>query len=349
MKNDPTSVATLSKDEAIPPAWLPSLNGWGTLFILVIVALGVAPFFGPYGLRVGATVLMFIALAHAWNLVGGYAGLLALAHPAFFGTGAIAFAVMLTNGIPLLLCAAISCFMSILMALLIGLPTLRLRGHYFVIATMLVGEGIRSLVMNFDAFGFQGGIAVNIISFTGLRSLTTSQYNLLFYMAMLAVAAFSMAIVIYVDRSKWGLALRAFRDNRDAASSLGIPAARLLLVMFMISAAITSIVGSIWAAWIGVVEASDAFGLKLTFEIVVMVFLGGKGTVFGPVIGAAAVLMLEELVGIEFAEFTLVSSGLIVILVILFLPDGLIRLLQDGPHALSWPTLKSNFQRYQVR
>lgn len=347
MKNNPTSIA--SNDKAILPTWLPTLNGWGTLILIVALAIAAAPFFGPYGLRVGATVLMYIALAHAWNLVGGYAGLLALAHPAFFGTGAIAFAVMLINGVPLLLCAAISCVMSVLMALLIGFPTLRLRGHYFVIATMLVAEGIRSLVMNFDAFGFQGGIAVNIISFTGLRSLSTSQYNLVFYMAMLAVAALSMAIVIYVDKSKWGLALRAFRDDRDAASSLGIPAAHLLLVMFMISAALTSLVGSIWAAWLGVVEAGDAFGLKLTFEIVVMVFLGGKSTVFGPVIGAAAVLMLEELVGIEFAEFTLVSSGLIVILVILFLPDGLIRLFQDGPRALSWPTLKSNFQRYQVR
>jgi branched-chain amino acid transport system permease protein len=349
MKNNPISTAMPLKDRAILPAWLPSLNGWGTLVIIVAVAVGAAPFIGAYGLRVGATVLMFIALAHAWNLVGGYAGLLALAHPAFFGTGAIAFAVMLINGVPLLLCAAISCVMSVLMALLIGLPTLRLRGHYFVIATMLVAEGIRSLVMNFDAFGFQGGIAVNIISFTGLRSLSSAQYNLVFYMAMLAAAALSMAIVIFVDRSRWGLALRAFSDNREAAISLGIPAVPLLLVMFMISAALTSLVGSIWAAWIGVVEAGDAFGLKLTFEIVVMVFLGGTGTVFGPVIGAAAVLMLEEVIGIEFPEFTLVSSGLIVILVILFLPDGLIRLLQDGPRALSWPTLKANFKRYQVR
>jgi branched-chain amino acid transport system permease protein len=349
MKNNPTSLAMSSGHQPIRRSWRPSLNGWGTLIIGVAVAITAAPLFGPYGLRVGATVLMYVALAHAWNLVGGYAGLLALAHPAFFGTGAIAFAVMLINGVPLLLCAVVACAISVLMALLIGFPTLRLRGHYFVVATMLVAEGIRSLVMNLDAFGFQGGVAVNIITFTGLRGLSASQYNLVFYLAMLAVATLAMGVVIFVDRSKWGLALRAFRDNRDAASALGIPAARLLLIMFVISAALTSLVGSIWAAWIGVVEANDAFGLKLTFETVVMVFLGGKGTVFGPVIGAAAVLMLEEVVGIEFAEFTLVSSGLIVILVILFLPDGLIRLLQDGPRALSWDTLKSNFQRYQVR
>lgn len=330
-------------------SWPSLLNGWGTLVIVAIAGLAATPFLGPYGLRVGTTVLMYVALSEAWNLIGGYAGLLALAHPAFFGTGAVMFSVMLMNGIPMVLCAAAACLTSVFMALLIGLPTLRLRGHYFVIATLLTAEGIRSFVMDLDAFGFQGGIAINIIAFTGLRSLPAIQYNLLFYGLMLLAALLSMATVIYVGRSKWGLALRAFGDNRDAASSLGVPVTRLLLIMFMMSAGLTSLIGSIWASWLGVVEAADAFGLKLAFEVVVIVFLGGKGTVIGPVIGAIAVLMLEEIIGIDFPEFTLVSSGLIVILVILFLPDGLVRLLQDGPRALSWTTLKSNLQRYQVR
>lgn len=161
---------------------------------------------------------------------------------------------------------------------------------------------------------------------------------------MLIVAALATAIAIVLDRSKWGYALRAFRDNRDAASALGINVSRLLLIVFMVSAALTSLTGSVWATWLGVVEPNEAFGLKMAFEIVVMVFLGGKSTVWGPVLGAIAILMLDELIGVE-----LIVSGLIVVLVILFLPDSLVRLFTDGPRAVGWATLKSNFNRYRVR
>jgi len=350
MKNDTALTTTVVPSPARPMMRSPALRGnWTGLAAGVLLTSALAPFLGAYGLRIGTTVLMFVALAQAWNLIGGYAGLLALAHPAFFGTGAVAFAVMLINGLPIWAAAPLACVMAVVLAALVGIPTLRLRGHYFVIATLLAAEGVRSLVLNFDAFGFRGGIAVNIIARTGLDELSASQYNLIFYFSMLAAAVLSMSIAITLDRSKWGYALRAFRDNRDAASALGIHVSRLLLIVFMTSAALTSLVGSIWAAWLGVVEPNEAFGLKLTFEIVVMVFLGGKSTVWGPVLGAMAILLLDEMIGVEFAEFTLIVSGLIVVLVILFLPDGLVRLFKDGPRALAWSTLKANFKRYRVR
>lgn len=344
MKNDMAAIVS-----AAPKANPLLRSNWMVFVVAIVAVAALAPALGPYGLRVATMMLMFIALTQAWNLIGGYAGLLALAHPAFFGTGAVAFAVMLMNGVPMALAVLIACAMSIVLAALIGIPTLRLRGHYFVIATMLAAEGVRSLVLNFDAFGFRGGIAVNIIAKTGLDDLSAAQYNLIFYFAMLIVAVLATAAVIVLDRSKWGYALRAFRDNRDAASALGINVSRLLLIVFMVSAALTSLTGSVWATWLGVVEPNEAFGLKMTFEIVVMVFLGGKSTVWGPVLGAIVILMLDELIGVEFAEFTLIVSGLIVVLVILFLPDGLVRLFTDGPRAVGWPMLKSNFNRYRVR
>lgn len=339
--------------ESVKPPDTPSLPSLlrraAPLLAAAALAGGCAPFLSSYGLRVGTTLFMFVALAQAWNLIGGYAGMLALAHPAFFGGGAIAFAVMLINAVPVPVAGALATVISVALALLVGYPTLRLRGHYFVIATLLAAEAVRNLVLNFDAFGFRGGIAVNIIGATGLKELSAAQYNMTFFYCMLAVAFAAVMTAAVIDASRWGYGLRALRDNRDAAGALGVPATPLLLTIFTVSAILTSITGSVWAAWLGIVEANEAFGLKLTFEIVVMVFLGGKGTVWGPIVGAAVVLFLDEVIGVEFAEFTLLTSGLIVVLVILFLPDGLISLFRRGADALSLRTLRSNLTRYRIQ
>lgn len=324
---------------------------WG-IPLAMLAGAALLPFFlGDYALRVATTVMMYLALAQAWNMIGGYAGLLSLAHPAFFGTGAIAMSVMLINGVPLLLAVLLAMLAAVAIALLMAVPTLRLRGHYFVIATLLVAEGIRNLVLNMSipALKFRGGIAVNITNWTGLKELSGYEFNLLFYGLMLAMAAIATAFVLALDRSRWGAALRAFRDDRNAALAVGVPTTTLLIVIFLISAALASLTGSVWALWLGVIEANEAYALKLTFQIVVMVFLGGKNSVWGPAIGVVAILLLDELIGVEFAEYTLIISGLIVVAIVLFLPDGVIRLLREGPRAVSLTALKANYRRYRVR
>lgn len=324
---------------------------WGVPLVMLAVAAALPFILGDYALRVATTVMMYLALAQAWNMIGGYAGLLSLAHPAFFGTGAIAMSVMLINGVPLILAVLIAMIAAIVIALLMAVPTLRLRGHYFVIATLLVAEGIRNLVLNMSIpeLKFRGGIAVNITNWTGLKNLTGSEFNLLFYILMLILAALATAFVLAIDRSRWGAALRAFRDDRNAALAVGVPTTRLLIVIFLISAALASLTGSVWALWLGVIEANEAFALKLTFQVVVMVFLGGKSSVWGPAIGVIAILLLDEIIGVEFAEYTFIVSGLIVVAIVLFLPDGLIRLLREGPGAVSLTALKANYRRYRVR
>lgn len=318
----------------------------------VLLGAAVLPLLvGEYALRVVTTIFMYLALAQAWNMIGGYAGLLSLAHPAFFGTGAIVMSVMLINGVPLgvsILCAAAA---SLAIAGLVAIPTLRLRGHYFVIATLLVAEGARNLAVNssFPSLKFRGGIAVNVINATGLTELTGYQFNLLFYFLMLLMAVLATVCVMGLDRSRWGAALRAYRDDKSAAAALGVPTTSLLIVVFLISAALASLTGSVWALWLGVIEANEAYALKLTFQIVVMVFLGGKSTIWGPAIGVIAILLLDELIGVEFAEYSLVISGAIVVAIVLFLPDGLIRMFRDGPKVLSPTSLKANYSRYRVR
>ncbi|HKU95802.1 MAG TPA: branched-chain amino acid ABC transporter permease [Vineibacter sp.] len=326
---------------SVAPPLLILLGAAGAMALLPLVL-------GPYGLRVATTACMYLALAQSWNLIGGYAGLVSLAHPAFIGTGAVAAAICLINGLPIAVAVVVALALSLAIALLVGTPTLRLQGHYFVVATLLVSEALRNFVLNVDAFGFQGGVSVNIVSHVGISALGSDAYNRFFYHLMLGLAVAAMAVVLAFDRSRWGLALRTIRDNEAAAAALGVAAARLKLAVFLISAGMASLIGTASAFWIGTIETNDAYSLVITFEVIVMVFLGGRGTLWGPAIGVGFVLLLNEMIGVEFAEVTQVVSGLIVVLIVLFLPDGLMAALTEGPKALSWQRLRENVRRYRV-
>ncbi|WP_424139193.1 branched-chain amino acid ABC transporter permease [Roseomonas chloroacetimidivorans] len=343
-----TSIQTQPTRSARPMAALQML-GLATVAAIGLFAICVPFVLSNYMVRVATTVCMYLALAQSWNLIGGYAGLLSLAHPAFFGSGAIGATILLLNGASLTLAAIGGILLALVLAALIGIPTLRLQGHYFVVATMLITEAARNLVLNLDAFKFNGGIAANIINYVGLVDLDIQAYNALFFYVMAAIAAVTMLVAIVLERSRWGLALRAVRDDEKAASALGVSAAWLKISVFLISAGLAAAVGVAWAFWLGTVEANEAYNLAFTFEVIVMVFLGGRGTLWGPVLGVFIILMLNEFIGIELAEINLIVLGLIVMAIVLFQPDGLARVLQEGPAALAPRRLAANFRRYRIK
>ncbi|MBB3066997.1 branched-chain amino acid ABC transporter permease [Limibacillus halophilus] len=314
----------------------------GSLVALPMVA-------GPYSTRVGGTILMFVALAQSWNLIGGYLGLMSLAHSAFFGLGAVGATIFLINGVPFLFAGLGGVILAVAVALLVGAPTLRLQGHYFVIATLLISEALLNGIRNLNVFGFHGAISHNITSQIGLTNLDAAQYNQIFFYAMATLAGFTMLIVWLLQRSKWGLALKAIRDADTAAAAIGISVARIKLTIFVISAAIAAMVGVASAAWLGIVDATAAFDVTITFQVIVMVFLGGRGTLLGPVIGVVLVFSLNEIIGIEFAEISTIVAGVIVVAIVLLLPDGLVEIFRKGPRVLSLSTIRKNLYRYKVK
>lgn len=320
------------------------------LFVLVAVALLAMPLaFGPYGIRVATTLCMFLAVAQAWNLIGGYAGLMSLAHAAFIGTGAVAVAIFLLNGFPLWFAVIAAVVVTLVLALIVGVPSLRLKGHYFVVATLLATESARNLMLNFNAFNFDGAVAVNITSYVGLQKLSAWQYNLVFFYVMAGLAVLFTVMVLLFEHSRWGLALRAMRDSERAATALGIAATRLKTGIFLLSAGMTGLVGVAWACWLGMVETNEAYSLNFTFEVIVMVLLGGRGTVWGPPLGVVIVMLINEFVGAEFAEISLIISGGLVIAIVLFQPDGLIKIFREGWRAISPAEIRANLRRYRVR
>lgn len=347
MASEAGSPRTVGSLEGVRQSW----KSLGFLVPLALLALAVAApaVVGSYGQKIAATAFMYVALAQSWNLIGGYAGLMSLALPAFFGTGAIVAGVLVVNGVSAVLAVLSGVGLALAVALVIGGPTLRLQGHYFVIATLLITEALRNLILNINVAGFSGSTALNLFNATQLSELSSTQFNLFFYFLLLLIAVASMAVVMFVERSRMGYALRSIRDNERAAQALGVATARQKMLVFLISSGMAGLVGGVWAFWLGTVETNEAFGFRLSFEVIVMVFLGGRGTVWGPVAGAALIVAINETIGVDFPELHLVISGALVALVVLFLPDGLASALSEGPRAFKPRRLAANLYRYRVK
>ncbi len=304
------------------------------LWLLVVLALVVAyplVFTTPFQQRLGALVLLYAISASAWNIVGGYAGQVSVGHVVFFGCGAYAsmamyshFALSPLMGIPVGIVA------SVLIAAVIGVPTLRLSGHYFSMATIAVAELIRLVVTNTDYLGAAVGLSGPTVPRNVFDMSFTSA--LPYYYLFLAVLLITLGITWWMTASRMGFYLRAIRDSERAARSLGAQASRIKLYAFMLSAGLTSIGGALYAMMFGFVDPESGLGILISVKILIMAALGGAGLLFGPLVGAAILVPLEEisnsLLGGKGAGLTFVVYGAIILLIARFQPGGILSLIK---------------------
>jgi branched-chain amino acid transport system permease protein len=275
-----------------------------------------------YWLRLATIVLMYAILSLSWNFIGGMAGYPSFASAAFFGLGAYAGAVSQKLGLPMTLAWTIAGIAALLFAALLGVALLRLRGHYFAIASLVVAEVLRELVNSAtDLTG--GGMGLNL---PVPRMASVQAQAALFFYAMLAVCAAAFAATLLVTHSKLGFGLRCIRQNEAAADMIGINTTLYKVAAFMLSALFVGMAGAIYASWVHYIEPPDVFDVLYSIKPVVMVLLGGAGSLFGPLAGAALFLLLEELVWRRFLEIHTGVLGLLIVLLVLFLPRGLVSL-----------------------
>jgi branched-chain amino acid transport system permease protein len=292
----------------------------GALVVLV-AALAYYPVVGSgYGVRFILQLFMWMALAQSWNLMSGLTGYVSFGHVAFFGTGAYATGILVTthgwHWVPAALAGGLA---ATVLALLIGYPCLRLKGPYFAIAMLGLNEVMRVLVSYFE--GLTGG---------GLGlSLPTLYASVPIYYAMGVAALGVTAAAHVIITSRFGLRLMTIREDEIAAEAMGIDTARHKLYAFLLSAFAPGVVGGLFARDQGYIEPIAVFPLITTITMIVMVLFGGKGTVWGPVLGAAALFVLQELVWARFIYLHQVLFGAIIVLVILFMPRGVLGVLQQ--------------------
>jgi branched-chain amino acid transport system permease protein len=283
----------------------------------------------PVYQRLGALVLLAAIGASAWNLVGGYAGQVSVGHTVFFGAGAYAAIVAYSQfGLPPIAGAPVGVLIAVLIAAVIGVPTLRLSGHYFSMATIAVAELIRVLIINWEWVGGAQGISGPAVPRTVLDLSFISAMP--YYYLFLSVLAGILFLTWRIEQSRMGFYLRAIKDSERAARSLGVAAGRYKLYAYMLSAGLTAIAGSLYAFMFGFIDPESGFGILISVKMLIMAALGGAGLLFGPLVGAMILVPLEEisnsLLGGKGAGLTFVAYGAIIVVIARFLPSGLLAL-----------------------
>lgn len=296
---------------------------------------------GPFYERMGALVLLYAISASAWNLIGGYAGQISVGHSVFFGAGAyMSLLVFNLWGLPPLAGVPLGILVSMLIAVVIGIPSFRLRGHYFAMATIAVAEFARIGVANWDLLGAAIGLSGPVVP----RSVLDLSFrsSIPYYYIFLAVLALLLFLTWRVEQTRIGYYLRAISGNERAARSLGVPVVRYKLYIYMLSAAFTSLAGSLYVMLIGFVDPESGVGILISIEMVIMAALGGAGTLFGPLLGAAILVPLKEITNAQFGGggtgITYMIYGGIIVLLARFRPSGLMGLFQEWSQRKPRPT-----------
>jgi branched-chain amino acid transport system permease protein len=291
---------------------------------------------GPFYLDIGVTFLLAAISASAWNIVGGYAGQVSVGHSMFFGLGAYVPLLVYTlwgwppaAGIPLAILLAVA------LAVVIGMPTFRLTGHYFSMATIAVAELIRIFVGTWDLVGAAIGLQGPAVA-RGWWDLTFRS-ELPYYYIFLAVLGVVLLTTAAIERRRFGFYLRAIKASERAARSLGVPVRQTKLQALALSAAFTAVAGSLYVIKTGFIDPDSGFGILISVQMVIVAALGGAGTLFGPLIGALILIPLQTASNSWFggggSGLTYILYGGIIVLIARFEPGGLYELWQRvAPH-----------------
>jgi branched-chain amino acid transport system permease protein len=292
-----------------------SIGLTGTIVIVFALALIVVPLvvdLGNYVLTVLISLLIFVTLSESWNLMGGYAGQVNLGLAAYFGTGALCYMLVYRAGAPLPVAMVAGGLGATVVSCIIGPPTLRLRGAYFGIGTMAVAEVLRLI----STTTFTQTI-YSPTSYWMTFTLTKSYY------IALTVAIGTIVVAYLVVHSRLGLVLQAIRDDEDAANASGINPARYKMIVFIISSFLAGVAGGVLSYQRGNINVPGQFTMDWTIGAIVAVTIGGWGTLTGPILGSMIFVLLREILGRTVPTAYLIVTGVVFVLVITFLPDGL--------------------------
>jgi branched-chain amino acid transport system permease protein len=305
---------------------LPSLN---VVFLGAALLIYPMIFSGAFYLDIGVTFLLAAISASAWNIVGGYAGQVSVGHSIFYGFGAYCPLLFYQLfGWPPLAGIPIGIAISILVAILIGLPTFRLTGHYFSMATIAVAELVRIFTSTWDLVGAAIGLQGPAVA-RGWWDLTF-RGELPYYYIFLGVLTVLLVVTWLMERSRFGYYLRAIKTRERAARSLGVPVLQVKIKALVLSAIFTSIAGSLYSLKTGFIDPESGFGILVSVQMVIIAALGGAGTLYGPLLGALILIPLQTATNTWFggggSGLTYILYGGIIVIIARFEPGGLLDL-----------------------
>ena len=308
----------------------------GMIAVLVLVTL---PFsVEGYWIRVITSIFMYAIITAALNIIAGFAGYAAFGNIVFFGIGAYTTAMlMLRVGLYWWAGAIVGGVIAAIYAILLGIPILRLRGHYFAIATLGINRATEQIALDWGSFT-GGGKGITL----PLPQMEINTFYAMIYFIMFGLLVFTVLVNLGISKSRLGYALRAIRENEDAAEASGIFAPRCKIIAWAISAFITGLTGGVFAYWFSFIEPATVFDIMIAVKAFVMMMLGGAGTVLGPVFGAFLIELISETIWGQFLTLHMLILGIITVAIVILIPRGVMELFRKKFSLVAlWKNIKN--------
>ncbi|HWV40883.1 branched-chain amino acid ABC transporter permease [Pseudorhodoplanes sp.] len=283
------------------------------IILLVAAVLAALPMFGSDVLiQFGINTLLLAVLAQSWNIIGGYTGYASFGNSVFYGLGSYGVAIAMVQwNLPFAVGMIFGAVLAIAFAFLLGIPVLRLKGHYFAIATLALAQVMSAIVSNISLAGQNIGLV-----------LPPLNNDPLFYELSLGLLVIATLTVFWLTRSRFGFGLIAIRENEEGAAVMGVNTTLYKVLAFALSGLFAALAGGIHAYWITFLDPESAFDISLNVKMIIMAVFGGPGTVFGPVLGAFVLSAVSEVLSSEVTNVAGLFFGVVVVAAVVLMPRG---------------------------
>lgn len=308
------------------------------VILVVLIALAALPWFGSdVMIQFGINALLLAVLAQGWNIIGGYTGYASFGNSVFYGLGSYGVGIAMVQWqLPFWIGLAFGVAMAVVFAIVLGLPVLRLKGHYFAIATLALAQVMTAIVSNVALAGRNIGLV--------LPPLNNDPF---FYELSLGLLVLVTLAIFWLTRSRFGFGLIAIRENEEAAAVMGVDTTLYKVLAFALSGVFTALAGGIHAYWITFLDPESAFDIGLNVKMIIMAVFGGAGTLFGPIVGSFVLSAISEVLSSEVTSIAGLFFGIVIVAAVVLMPRGLADLFRRF-RKTGWRYFSENIRTHRV-
>ncbi|MEO8124623.1 MAG: branched-chain amino acid ABC transporter permease [Burkholderiales bacterium] len=308
------------------------------LGVAVLVALAALPWYGSdVMIQFGISAMLLAVLAQGWNIIGGYTGYPSFGNSVFYGLGAYGTAIAMVQWhLPFGVGMAFGALLAVVFAVALGIPVLRLRGHYFAIATLALSQVMIAIISNIPLAGQNIGLV-----------LPPLNNDRMFYGLSLTLLVVTTATIFWLTRSRFGFGLIAIREDEEGAAVMGVNTTLYKVLAFALSGFFSALAGGIHAYWITFLDPESAFDISLNVKMIIMAVFGGAGTVLGPVVGAFSLSAISELLSSEVTSIAGLFFGVVIVAAVVLMPRGLADMLRRF-RKTGWHYFAENIREHRI-
>ncbi|OOG50753.1 branched-chain amino acid ABC transporter permease [Polaromonas sp. C04] len=315
------------------------MKAWhiGLIGAAVLVLAGVPWYGSDVLIQFGINALLLAVLAQGWNIIGGYTGYASFGNSVFYGLGAYGVAIAMVQWhLPFEVGMVFGVLLAVVFAVLLGIPVLRLKGHYFAIATLALSQVMAAIVSNIPLAGQNIGLV-----------LPPLNNDRLFYELSLGLLVIATLTIFWLTRSRFGFGLIAIRENEEGAAVMGVNTTLYKVMAFALSGIFSALAGGIHAYWITFLDPDSAFDISLNVKMIIMAVFGGAGTVLGPIVGALSLSAISEFLSSEVTSIAGLFFGIVIVAAVVLMPRGLADMLRRF-RKTGWRYFSENIRAHRL-